>query len=110
MEKRFIEKWDKNKGRFKEWLKVYHNDCDNYHDLVKAIIEIVLNEEHGLRENYSSEIQEVDFGDFQGTLIFLFTKKCYQPSIIDTCYTSVDTEAVVVVIPWKLYGARRMKM
>jgi len=74
-----VEKWDKYKDRLKKALKNDEtlNSC-NYKYLVELLVIHVLNTD-GDKWNQSS-ITEIDDGDYQGTLLYLIPKDCYQPS------------------------------
>ncbi|HAT4302239.1 TPA: hypothetical protein I9089_002344 [Clostridium perfringens] len=92
MIKYFINKWDKNKDKLEEYIKT-HNQEDyacSYEDLLKQVIEIVFNEGNEKRPFNTSDIQTVDFGDYQGTLILTFSTCAYQPSEDETFHTVVD--------------------
>lgn len=58
------------------------------------LIQYVLNE--GLNDDWDEikinpdTLTEIDFGDYQGTLIYIFAQDTYQPSTNDTFYTSVE--------------------
>lgn len=74
-----LEKWDKNKGVLEEKLRTTKglNVC-NYKDLVKMVVNYVLNNDED--DSWSSnDIVEIDHGDYQGTLLYLFHKDTYQP-------------------------------
>ena len=77
------DQWDANRERLEEVLKddTQLNKCD-YKYLLSLVVEHILNP--GLvnfERGWSAEnITVIDNGDYQGTLMFLIPKDCYQPS------------------------------
>lgn len=71
------DKWNLNKDKLRKSLSEDRNlnDCD-YGYLVKKTIDIILEGEDWDTKN----ISVIDNGDYQGTLLFVIPKKCYQPS------------------------------
>lgn len=75
-----LERWDKNKNKLESELRrrTDLNDCV-YIDLVKMVVRIIFSDDqYSLSWDYKN-ITEIDNGDYQGTLLFLIPKKCYQP-------------------------------
>ena len=71
MEKNFIKLWDNHKRDLRE--KLSNMDITyslNYKELVGMLISTVFNHD----DNSYTNLRELDFGDYQGTLIFVFTK------------------------------------
>lgn len=95
-----IKKWDKNKDELKEYFTKHKQDeyAHSYESFTKKVIEIIFNDDDYGYENgdqydafdLKSHFQEIDFGNYQGTLIFVFAYDTYQPSTNATFYTSVD--------------------
>jgi len=91
MNKYCIDKWDKNKEVLKQKIATSkgHHFWD-YENLVEMIIKYVLNDSENSYELWDeTEIIEVDHGDYQGTLLFLFHRRGYQPSGGDYMITEV---------------------
>ena len=85
MIKEFIEKWDKNKHLLQRHIEDntgFYRAC-GYDDILKSILEHVL-------ENEYENITEIDNGGYQGTLIFLFHEKTYQPNEEEYIVTTVS--------------------
>ena len=85
MIKEIIKKWDKNKHLLQRHIEKntgFYRECD-YEDILKSVIKYVLEDEY---EN----ITEIDNGDYQGTLIFLFHEKTYQPNEEEYIVTTVS--------------------
>ena len=82
-----ISRWDENNEKLKEYFKnTKQSDyCQSYLSILKAIVKTILPD-----ENISSEIIEIDHGEYQGTLIFILHKEEYQPSESDYFITSVS--------------------
>ncbi len=87
-----LKKWDANKDKLEQFYRTTTgwNDC-NYLDIVKAVVTHVLND----NDDYyayrwdADGITEIDNGDYQGTLLYLIPKNCYQPSEFDYLITYV---------------------
>ena len=96
MNKRLIELWSKNHKGLKKDIEMNiqeYQDYD-YKDILKKIIEIVLNENHD-RDSYdlgfnAEAVTVIDDGDYQGTQIFIFPESSYQPADIEYIGTSVN--------------------
>lgn len=94
-----VKKWDKNKSRLEKYLKTHkQEEYDTYENLLRLIIKNVLNygeleegQEEKIRiyDDCDNDIVKIDFGDYQGTLIYVFAYDTYQPYIDETFYTSV---------------------
>lgn len=90
MNKHFVKAWDENKHLLEEYIKTHNQDeYDDYEELVKLVIEKVLNNYKDLSFK-TDDIVEIDFGDYQGTLIYVFHEDICQPDTDETFYTSVD--------------------
>lgn len=95
-----IKKWDKNKDKLREYFENNKQEdyADSYGDFTKKVIEVIFNDDdYGYNDGDQYEVfdlkrhfQEIDFGDYQGALIFVFAYDVYQPSTGETFYTSVD--------------------
>lgn len=80
-------KWDCNKNGLREVIRNDKNinSCD-YKYLVKLVTRYILNGEFPSKLSKGNwkwdaeNITEVDNGDYQGTLLFLIPRDCYQPS------------------------------
>lgn len=89
MNKHFVKAWDENKHLLEEYIKTHNQDeYDSYEELVKLVVEKVLNNYKDLSFK-TDDIVEIDFGDYQGTLIYVFHEDTYQPNVEETFYTSV---------------------
>jgi hypothetical protein len=93
--------WEKNKNDLREAIKTgvvstiqneeyLNGSVDDYKKLIGAIIKYVLNNhDTGIKFN-TKNITEIDNGDYQGTLLFMFHVDTYQPSAYDYIITTVD--------------------
>ena len=94
---KFTKKWYENKDKLQNYFETNTiNNYDSYEQLVKAVLKYIIND--GM-ENYHKldyeavqidKLVSIDYGDYQGTLIFIFPEYTYQPSISETYYTFVD--------------------
>jgi len=77
----FIDKWNKNKNKLRSVIET--QQWESYKELVKIIIDNILNEgeEEEYKQYNSDEITVVDDGDYQGTQLFLFHIDTYQPNV-----------------------------
>ena len=94
MIKEFVNQWDKNKKELEEYFRTHkQEEYNEYLKIVKLLIQYVLNK--GLNDDWDEikinpdTLTEIDFGDYQGTLIYVFAEDTYQPSTNETFYTSV---------------------
>ena len=88
MIKEFIDKWNINKGKLEEYFRnTRQEDYAEYEDIVKKIIEIILNaneNEYSYKDNFSiKDLVVIDNGDYQGTQLFITHLETYQPDIDD---------------------------
>lgn len=94
MDTGFVLAWEKNKTEIESYIRTHkQNEYAEYKDLVRLLFDVVINPEikGADRNKYDcNDIKEIDNGDYQGTLIFILHKNCYQPSITDYMYTYVD--------------------
>ena len=84
MIKEIIKKWDKNKHLLERHIEEktgFYRDCD-YDDILKSVLEHVL-------ENEYENVTTIDDGHYQGTLIYLFHEKTYQPNEDEYIVTKV---------------------
>lgn len=95
MIKEFVNQWDKNKKELEEYFRTHkQEEYNEYLKIVKLLIQYVLNK--GLNDDWDEikinpdTLTEIDFGDYQGTLIYVFAEDTYQPSTNETFYTSVS--------------------
>jgi hypothetical protein len=87
------DQWNANRERLEEALRgdTQLNTCD-YRYLLSLVVEHILNP--GLPSSESRwsarKITTIDDGDYQGTLMFLIPKDCYQPSESEYLLTFID--------------------
>ena len=83
MIRQYVDAFRENKEQFEKWVESVEEEI-TYMDILKQVINLCLNE---LDED---KITEIDNGDYQGTLIYLIPRNCYQPMVSDYVYTSVS--------------------
>lgn len=87
------DQWDANRERLEEALRndTQLNKCD-YTYLLSLVVTHILNPGLlGFGDRWSAKnINVIDNGDYQGTLMFLIPKDCYQPSESDYLLTFVS--------------------
>ena len=85
---KFVECWEKNKGKVEN--KYRQHKPDSYAEIVKDVVTILSNS-----EQYNSpdpeRIDEINHGDYQGTLVYIIGAKGYQPS--DYWYVKVGYDS-----------------
>ncbi|MDR1251489.1 MAG: hypothetical protein LBK62_04910 [Treponema sp.] len=85
MDADILKLWDAGQAKLKERLSdMDHGSIDCYLDLLKLTLETIDFELH------DGGIQSIDYGDYQGTLIFVWAEATYQPTTHSTFYTSVE--------------------
>lgn len=77
MIKEFVERWEKNKNKIKEFLIT--NPPKNYGDIVGAVVTYLTTNEPEHPSIDPQRIHMIDDGDYQGTLLFVIAAKGYQP-------------------------------
>ncbi len=89
------EKWAENSDRLKKVIAEIPKEERmrwDYEDIIKLIIDNILNP--GSQpigwHRWSNDIHEINDGNYQGTLIYLIHRLCYQPSAYDYLITYVD--------------------
>ena len=88
MVKEFCKAWETNKGNLEEYFRTHTQDnYDSYEALVELLFDIVINPTVLFD---TGNIKVIDHGDWQGTLVFVLHRDCYQPSVEDYVYTSVN--------------------
>ena len=85
MIKEFISQWWKNKDNMEHYFRSIQKIGNvEYKDIVKALIENVLNVDAEEKcYKISTDIHEIDDGDYQGTQIFVVHNNTYQPDLND---------------------------
>lgn len=89
----FVKQWDKNKDSLREYIKNNTMEkYDEYEKLVKLVLELVINKDNDVYGETIDidKLKEIDYGDYQGCLIYVFPADTYQPMASDTFYTTVD--------------------
>lgn len=89
----FIDQWDKNKNILREYFETHSKDnYDTYEKLVKLVLELIINKDnevYGETVNIK-KLKEIDYGQYQGCLIYIFPSDTYQPLAHETFYMTVD--------------------
>lgn len=90
MMKYCLDRWNRNERILEDSIKksATLNSCE-YVDLVKLVVDVILNDDGEARRWDSENITVVDNGDYQGTQLFLIPAKCYQPSEYEYLMTYV---------------------
>lgn len=87
------EQWNCNRELLEDALKEHPNldGCD-YKDLVQLVVRNILNAsiDKSIGTWNADEITEIDNGDYQGTLLFLIPKDCYQPDEAEYLMTFIN--------------------
>lgn len=87
MEKEIITLWEENKSKLEDYFKnTPQSGYSSYTAIVEKIIELILNKGDEF-EQYSTKIDVIDHGDYQGTNLFIIHKDTYQPGISDYLIT-----------------------
>lgn len=68
-----INKWEENRGKLKKAIQELDGYI-SYTELMKLVVKHIFGDEWD-----DKEITAIDNGDYQGTIIFAFHKKTYQP-------------------------------
>lgn len=86
MIKEFVLRWENNKSKLREYFRSFKRKNDEgmhrhltYTNIVKKIVEIIINEGKECGYYDAENMTVIDDGDYQGTLIFIVPKNIYQP-------------------------------
>lgn len=92
MIKSFIEAWNINAPKLLEWFaKTPQTEYSEYAAIWRAVIEKVINPYMGyFKELDASKTVTIDFGNYQGTLLFITPLDHYQPNEHECVITCVD--------------------
>lgn len=90
MHKFFIDAWEQNKGKLKDYFKTHkQEEYGSYESILQRTIQFCFDNYKDINFNYE-RTKTIDFGDYQGTLLLFFTKDDYQPDEDETYITSVS--------------------
>lgn len=96
MNQDIINAWDKHNSELRQYLSTTDQDeYQRYEILLKKTLEFLFpNDSTYDDNNYGmpdhERITQVNYGDYQGTLVFVIGGHGYQPSVEDHWYTSVS--------------------
>jgi hypothetical protein len=77
MIQKFVNRFMAAEGTLRETFAAKHPDA--YIDIVKAVVSVI-GEEGAYGEPDATRIHQIDYGDYQGTLLFVVAAVGYQPS------------------------------
>lgn len=87
MVKEFVKAWEEHKEELRNYIATTDQHLyGSYTDLFRLLIEQVLNK---TTHTFSSDIDVLDHGDWQGTLIFITHEDTYQPCSTEYIYSAV---------------------
>lgn len=76
-----LEKWNTNKNLLEAHLRRDEKMSEyDYSDLVRLVVEHILNRGSNDIQWNTERIETIDHGDYQGTLLFVIPERTYQPS------------------------------
>ena len=86
----FVKYWEAHKDNLKLWFegKLVDGEEPTYKDIVVAIVDNVFNADDDNYASFSTDVVELDDGDYQGTKIFIIHRDAYEPDLDDYYYTS----------------------
>ena len=86
-----LEAWEKNKDKIRSYIEEHSTFSKKVFVNLAIDKEVFLEEILNIAYGENLHFQLVDFGDWQGTLIAIFSEgNNYQPSIYDTHYAVLD--------------------
>lgn len=87
MIKKFVELFEKHKKELRNYLETTEQSvyADSYVALLKCVIKECFEGKIA-----DADLNEIDYGDYQGTLIIIFHEDTYQPSSDETFYTVIE--------------------
>jgi hypothetical protein len=79
MIKEFVDRFIENKKQLESKLGKKHPET--YLELVENVIEVISDGEYGEYGGINpKQVKEIDFGDYQGTKVYIIPTNSYQPS------------------------------
>lgn len=113
MIQQYVDAFRENKKQFEKWVESIEEEI-TYTDILKQVINLCLNPKYvgTLEELDENKVTEIDNGDYQGTLIYLIPRNCYQPMVSDYVYTSVfygscsGCDALLASQDWDCYNIK----
>jgi hypothetical protein len=73
----YVDRFIKGQPKLREWFTLHHPE--NYNQIVAKVIDLVADEgDYGAPD--PSRITPIDYGDYQGTLVFVIGANGYQPN------------------------------
>lgn len=82
MVKEIIAQWDANKDKLEDWFKATRQEVySSYEAIVTKVVELLLT---GFDKD---RVTEIDYGDYQGTLMYVIGANGYQPDA-EECLTT----------------------
>lgn len=88
----FNEKWFERKGDLKKVFLESHPE--SYEDILKTLISVVINPDQEDHLPCNSAIKTTDFGDYEGTLVFVIPNYDVYPSDFWTTFVSYGSCSV----------------
>ena len=93
-----VEKWYKYKKDLENYFQSHKQSdyAEEYYDFLKITLLTIFPEVDNCYNNITKhtlcvdDIQAIDFGNYSGTLIFVFHLPVYNPDLTETFYTTVD--------------------
>ena len=76
MIKEFVERWEARKDELRQQFAAGHPE--SYEAIVKEVVKLVAGDDW--RKPDAENIKALDFGDYQGNLVFVIPADGYQPS------------------------------
>ena len=92
MIREFIERWEKNKHKLEEYFRTTkQEEYDAYSKIAVKLFELVINDSRGggtVKLNFNTEeMTIIDYGDYQGTELYILFNGTYQPNVSDYVVT-----------------------
>jgi PII-like signaling protein len=96
MRPEIVKQWDDRKHILEVFFKENkQSEYSTYLQIVKKLMEFVIIDAKGYGDKWEQkwnlkDIRELDFGDYQGDLIFFIPRETYQPSADEILVTTVS--------------------
>ena len=87
-----VNKWERNKERLRPALeKIAREDqWIGYTDLMKLVVEKILNDNEENTEWNAERLAVIDYGSYQGSMLFIVPRDIYQPGPEDVLMTYIN--------------------
>jgi hypothetical protein len=91
VDKLILEAWDKNNNLLKDYFRsTEQSEYNSYLALLKKTLEIIFEGNDEYEYPSLERITEINYGSYEGTLVYIIGNNGYAPTLDEHWYTSVE--------------------